>query len=270
MRLWTLPLMCAAIAGCDSAHEPKQAAAPPPVTFEGAQATNASARVAHGERLSRVLGCRGCHTTSLQGQRFYELYASNLTREIPKYNDEQLNRLIRAGIHPSGRDLWGMPSEIFQHLDDADFAALTAYLRTFKPAGPETGKPLPFEPDTKKLIAEGKIVPAAQAVIRDKDIGPPDLGKPHALGRYITQVTCAECHGPQLKGTPGDTPDLVAAGAYSRAEFEQLITKGVLAGGRKFKNPLMGEVARSRFSHLTRNERDALYAFLKARAERSQ
>ncbi|MEO7276559.1 MAG: c-type cytochrome [Sphingomicrobium sp.] len=270
MRFWGLPLICAALAGCNSAHEPQQAAAPPPVTFEGAQVTHAAAKVAHGERIASVLGCRGCHTATLQGQRFYELYASNLTREIPKYSDSQLERLLRHGEHPSGRTVWGMPSEIFQHLDDTDLATLTAYLRTMKPAGPPTGKPLPFERDTKKLVAEGKIMPAAQSVARDRNIGPPDLGETHSLGRYITRVTCAECHGPALKGNPGDTPDLIAVGGYSRADFEQLLTKGVLPGGRKFKNPLMGEVAKSRFTHLTPHERDAVYVYLKARAERSQ
>jgi len=32
----------------------------------------------------------------------------------------------------------------------------------------------------------------------------------------------------------------------------------------------MGEVARERFTHFTRHERDAIYAYLKARAEKSQ
>ena len=46
------------------------------------------------------------------------------------------------------------------------------------------------------------------------------------------------------------------------------MTKGIAAGGRKLKNPLMGEVARERFTHFTPHERDALYAYLKARAEK--
>ena len=90
------------LAGCSSkpAEQPQvQQAA---ITFDGAEATPASAHIAHGERLTRILGCRGCHTPELQGQQFYELYASNLTREIPKYTDAQLERLIRAGVHPSG------------------------------------------------------------------------------------------------------------------------------------------------------------------------
>jgi mono/diheme cytochrome c family protein len=97
---------------------------------------------------------------------------------------------------------------------------------------------------------------------------PIDLGEGHALGRYITMVTCAECHGPQLKGYEKDTPDLIVAGAYSRAEFETLMTKGIPNGPRKLD--LMALVAQGRFSRMTVAERDALYAYLKARAERPQ
>ena len=257
------------LAACDrnsNENLPAVEETPAAISFEGAGAKTQAARLAHGERLSWVLGCRGCHGAELQGQRFYELYASNLTRDLANYSDTQLKRLLREGVHPSGRDLWAMPSEIFQHLSEPDEAALIAHLRTLEPARPPTGKPLPFEAETKKLIAEGKVKPAAAFVRDTRSIGPADLGPQHALGRYITRVTCAECHGPQLKG--GGTPDLVAAGAYSREEFERLLTQGVPTGGRKLK--LMELVAKERFARLTIQERDALYAYLKARAEQPQ
>lgn len=265
-------ILCAtllAAAGCGSqpAEQP-QPEQPPPVTFNGALVTDATAMVAHGERLTWVLGCRGCHGDDLQGRRFYELYASNLTRDIAKYSDQQLERLMREGVHPTGRDVWGMPSELFQHLSEPDMAALVAHLRTLAPAGESTQPPLPFEAETKKLIAEGKIKPAADFVRESSALAPVDLGEAHALGRYITRVTCAECHGPELKGNLGDTPDLIVAGAYTRDEFERLMTEGVPTGGRKLK--LMELVAKERFAKLTRNERDALYVYLKARAERPQ
>jgi len=266
----TAALLLAGVAACDrqpKAQERAVAAAPVEISFDGAGAEDYATKVKHGERISWALGCHGCHGKELQGKRFYELYASNLTREVPKYSDAQLERLIRGGIHPSGRDVWAMPSEIFQHLNNPDFQALTAYLRTQKAAGEPTGKALPFEEDARKLIAEGKILPAAQSVSRDRDRVPVDVGQKHAQGRYITMVTCAECHGPDLKGQEGDTPNLIVAGGYSREEFETLMTKGVLPNGRKFKNPLMCEVARNRFTHFTPHERDALYAYLKARAE---
>ena len=71
---------------------------------------------------------------------------------------------------------------------------------------------------------------------------PFDAGPEYVLGRYITEVTCAECHGPKLEGHPmgGVRPTSIVASGYTRAEFETLLTKGILPNGRKFKNPLMG------------------------------
>lgn len=260
-----------ATAACDSSRksemvEPDE---PAPITFDGAQVVNASERIVHGARLTRVLGCRGCHGKELQGKRFYELYGSNLTRDVHNYDDAQLERLLRDGQRIDGRDLWAMPSEIFQHLSDPDMAALLAYLRTLSPAGSPTQPPLPFEEETKRLIAKGQLKPAAQFVVATKATTPTDLGPSHALGRYVTMVTCAECHGPKLEGVKGDTPDLIIAGAYSREEFERLMTQGAAKGDRKLK-PLMVDVAQNRFTKLTPGERDALYAYLKARAERPQ
>ncbi len=270
MRKWLLGTLFCALTACGSSETTEEGgvAEQPAVAFDGAQVTEASAKIAHGDRLTSVLGCRGCHGKELQGKRFYELYASNLTRDVANYSDAQFEKLLREGVHPTGRDVWAMPSELFQHLSKPDMAALVTYFRTLKPAGEPTGKPLPFEPETKKLIAEGKIKPAAAFVRESRTVGPGDLGTNHALGRYITRVTCAECHGAKLDGG-GDTPDLIVAGGYSRAEFEKLITQGVPTGDRKLKK-LMVNVAQRRFSHLTRSERDAIYAYLKARAEQPQ
>ena len=100
---------------------------------------------------------------------------------------------------------------------------------------------------------------------------PVDLGPQYALGRYITEVTCAECHGPDLKGDPhggaGAPPNLIVVGGYSRAEFERLITQGIPTGNRKLRE-MMSDVSITRFAYLTPHERDALYAYLKARAEK--
>jgi cytochrome c553 len=257
------------IAGCGSPAGEQPQSDPQPIAFDGALVGEASARIAHGKRLTDLLGCTGCHGANLQGERFYELYASNLSREIPKYSDAQFERLMRAGEHPTGRDVWGMPSELFQHLSEPDMKALLAYLRTLKPAGGPNEPRLPWEPLTAKMIAEGELKPAAAFVRESKGVGPVDVGPSHALGRYITRVTCAECHGPELKGLGKDTPDLITAGAYSREEFERLMTRGIPTGGRKLRD-LMTLVARDRFSQMTPHERDALYAYLKARAERPQ
>jgi hypothetical protein len=67
----------------------------------------------------------------------------------------------------------------------------------------------------------------------------------------------------------GRIPNLIVAGAYNATEFGTLMTRGIAAGNRKI-NPVMAGVARTRFSHFTPHERDELYAYLKARAERPQ
>ena len=55
----------------------------------------------------------------------------------------------------------------------------------------------------------------------------------------------------------------------TREEFERLMTEGAAPRGRKL-NELMVAVAKERFAHMTDQEVDALYAYLKARAERPQ
>lgn len=264
-----------ALAGCGS-PEPKDQPRDDvvPASFDGAQSATPAERVKHGERISRVLGCHGCHGQGLTGQKWDDdpkeygvTWAANLTRSVPRLSNAQLNDLIRKGLHPTRAEMWIMPSENFQHLGDADTWALMAYLRSLKPVG-EPSPPPALGPRAKSEIASGKIKPAADLVLDPRYVPPPDLGGVTGQGRYIASVTCTECHGGQLAGNPSDTPDLIVASAYSREEFERLMTTGVPTGGRKLD--LMRAVANSRFSKLTRGERDAIYAYLKARAERPQ
>jgi len=267
MRVMAIPALLL-VAAC---HQ--QVAQPREITFDGAQVSNAGEMRAHGERLTHVLGCAGCHGDHLQGEQFESektqyapLYASNLTVEVPGYSDAELDGILRRGVHPRRATVWVMPSQIFQHLSRADENALIGYLRSLRPVGGKLPPPQ-FNALDRKEIASGRFKSAVQLVNEEKAQLPTDVGPQYELGRYITEVTCAECHGPKLEGRPGHTPDLVAAGAYSRSEFERLITKGVPTGGRTLK-PIMSDVAKYRFSALTPHERDAVYAYLKARSEK--
>lgn len=271
MRGLTVALLL--LAGCDRAADDQREieARPAAVSFEGADTNLAVARLAHGERLTRVLGCRGCHGEDLKGHLWDDdpkeygiMWASNLTRAIPPMSDTHLRDLLTKGTHPRRRELWVMPSELFQHLAEPDLEALIAYLRTIAPAGEPSPDPKPG-PRALSEIAAGKVKPAAKLVSELRTVGPVDLGPQHALGRYITRVACAECHGTKLDGVLNDTPNLIVVGGYTREEFERLITTGVPTGNRKLKE-LMQDVAKNRYSRLTRGERDALYAYLKARA----
>jgi mono/diheme cytochrome c family protein len=271
MRVAAL-LLLVCVSCSDEGAEQKTPALKQEVAFQRPMSSEASAKVTHGQRISRVLGCQGCHGDQLDGQIWDDdpkgygvMWATNLTRSIPTLNDAQLKGLLTTGAHPRRRDLWVMPSELFQHLSAEDLDALVAYLRTLPPRGQPSPDPV-LGPRAIAEAKSGKVKPAAALVQELKTTGPADLGLDHAFGRYIARVTCAECHGPKLKGREGDTPDLIVASAYSRPEFERLITEGVPTGGRKLK-PLMQSVAKGRYSKLTKDERDALYSYLKALAE---
>lgn len=269
MRALVIAFVSASLAGCHASRTS-------PTTFDGAQTTDKASLTKHGERLVHVLGCTGCHDLGLQGTfltkdqpQYGPLYASNLSVELPQYSVSQIDGMVRHGVHPQRATLWAMPSQVFQHLSDQDFSALVDYLRMLKPIGEKLPAPH-FSPQDRKDIASGNYKPAAQLVRETRNQHPVDLGTRFALGRYITEVTCAECHGPRLEGDPkapmGRIPNLIVAGAYSRGQFETLITRGIPANNRKI-NPVMAGVSRTRFAHFTSHERDALYAYLKARAE---
>ena len=160
---------------------------PAALTFDGAEAPGRAAMLAHGERLSHIVGCTGCHTATLEGKLFNEdapelgkLYASNLTRVMPTMSDAQLEALLRTGKHPTRGDMWIMPSEIFQRLSDADMKALIAHLRTVKPSGEATPPPALSEL-AQKLVADGKLKPTSGYIAEYRDKLPPDLGADHAL-----------------------------------------------------------------------------------------
>jgi cytochrome c553 len=234
--------------------------------------------VQHGERLASVLGCKGCHGQTLQGQPWNEeaalaiSFSSNLTRAVPAYSDAALERAIRGGVRADGTPLWDMPSEIFTGLDPADMAALIAYLRTLHPAG-EVHPRIVFGPRGRREVAAGTYRNALQLVQAQRGQGPMRFDGAHDLARHMIRATCGECHGVTLAGATWppperSPPDLNVAGAYTRQDFRRLMRTGVATGGRQVG--LMSEVARGRFSHLTDAEVDTIYDYLVARAARPQ
>lgn len=275
MRLLFVLLVTASLSACHrTTEQPTAKVVPAALAFDGATGDRAAV-LAHGERLSHVLGCRGCHTETLEGQWFNDdapdmgkLYASNLTRVLPAYSDAQLEALLRTGVHPIRHDLWIMPSEVFQRLSEADMTALIAHLRTVKPSGAATPPPM-LSAKAKAEVARGEMHRVAFFVAKYRARTPVDLGERHALGRYIAAATCAECHGADLTGVPDfspgvNTPDLDVAAMYSDAELTRLLTTG--EGKVKSDLGLMTLVGKGHFAYFTPHERSAVIAYLKARA----
>lgn len=241
------------------------------LTYEGAEAKDQAARMAHGKRLADILDCTGCHGADLQGDDMADkpgdgpMYSPNVTLAVPKYTDAEFDRLIRHGVPKDGREFWFMPVENFQFLSDPDLAAIIAYLRTLKPAG-EQKPPFKFNAVEFRDVQQG-IIGDAQAQIRKYRSNPPvDLGPKYAWGRYLVETTCTSCHNNALQGWPNFTPNLDIAGAYSKPELMQLLTDGRGKQGKDV-GPMSG-VARRHFSHLTTSEREAIVDYVLARANR--
>ena len=275
MRFMQVMLAAAALMACDGQPDDKasEPAKVPALGYDGADAIGQSALLAHGERMTKVLGCRGCHGMELQGELFADepgfgaIHASNLTRALQRYEDAGIEAALREGRHPDGGELWAMPSEMYTHLGAQDMAALVAYLRSL----PSAGKDMPpkrIEAGWRAEIASGKYKSAPGYIAEEKGIGPADLGPRHARARMITMTACTECHAARLEGREGDTPDLDIVGAYSAEQFATLMRTGKTAGGKELQ--MMSGVARGRFAHLTDREVAELHAYLKARADRPQ
>jgi mono/diheme cytochrome c family protein len=263
MRVWGIMILLLA-AGCQ-----QQAA----LSYEGVDYKTEAAKVAHGKRLATVLDCTGCHGSDFQGTNLNAedpkkdaMHAPNITLLLGRYSDAELDRLIRKGVPRDGRKLWFMPVESYQFLSDADFAALSAFLRTVTPAG-RPRPPFRKDRDLEREIAEGLLGNAQQQIAKYRAQPPADLGPQHAWGRYLAQTTCTQCHNNALQGWKDFTPDLHIAGAYTTAELETLLTTG--KGKAKPDLGMMSEMGRRVFSRFTPSERAAVIAYVKARAERA-
>lgn len=268
----------ASLVACNQ-QQPSEEAGDVPVaaaalTYDGANAAGPAAVRAHGERLSRVLGCQGCHGEDYAGtnvtdgdEAFGDIYAANLSILLAEYSDEELDRAIRQGVPKDGREMIFMPSEMYNSLSDADLAAIIAHLRTVQPTGSKAPPHKPG-PAFRAMVESGEYSHAADMVGKWKEKGPAELGEVHAFGRYIARTACTECHDIDLTGFENFSPDLNIASAYSADELNTLLTTG--KGKSKPDLGLMKIVAQNRFSHLTQRERDSLIAYLKARADRPQ
>jgi len=88
MRRWLVAVAVCSVAACSSENPTGENSEPVPTAFDGGLASDASAKAAHGKRLTDVLGCTGCHGKTLEGNVWVDspeggvLHASNLTRAI--------------------------------------------------------------------------------------------------------------------------------------------------------------------------------------------
>ncbi|HKJ17883.1 MAG TPA: cytochrome c [Xanthomonadales bacterium] len=228
--------------------------------------------IAEGERLARIRGCAGgCHGIDSRGRVFFELpggsqiVAPNAVRVAQQYSTEDFERVVRHGVRPDGTSvLLPMPSSMFYHLSDEDLGAILAYLRSLDP-GDEDLPETHLNPIGRLMIyqfkrSEGTILASEKIDHQAERLRPGGPTAEHR-GEYLAITVCTECHGEDLRGSPGfGMPDLIVATAYSPEDFQTLMRTGKAIGDRELG--LMGEVAQGRFSHFTDTEINDLYSYL--------
>jgi len=222
-----------------------------------------------GARLAAVLGCRACHGSDLGGDANcysepgkMSLVCPNVTQAREHYSDRDLVVLFRYGKKLDGALVDFMPWDMYAHLTERDLGHVLAFVR----ATPNVAKSqLPsstYSWATRWAMLIGDY--PLRNNLNEYDLTP--LNGQAERGRYLASIACTECHGPNLRGYPGDdAPSLIIAKAYSPEAFAKLMHDGITISGTESKTGLMSRVARQRLVHLRIDEVTALKTYLDQR-----
>lgn len=230
-----------------------------------------SAVIARGEHVARIHGCQGCHGETLGGDVVADMplgrfVASNLTSGhggiASSYRDEDWDHAIRFGVRPDHRAIVPvMPFRLYNHLSDADAAALIVYLKQLAPID----NALP--PTTVRLPGYIVVGIGGMQQLFGHLSQPPRTSPPPgttAYGAYLASTICADCHGEGLLGGKHPAPDappgpsLVAAAYWSQPQFATAVRTGIAPGNRK----LSGWMPSPQLKHLTDEETRSLYEYI--------
>lgn len=230
-----------------------------------------------GKHLFDTRGCGDCHGPQGAGRVLIDdpglgrIVPSNLSRSLrdPAYTDDALAAAIRHGIRPDGTPLLIMPSGEFADLDDADVAALVAYMRALPRNDNDPGTSV-VRPVGRVLYALGKLplFPAETIDHAPRTRQAPAAAVTPAYGRYIAQ-SCTGCHGPDLAGgitvIPGKpvssnlTSHRNGLADWSEADFLRLMHTGRRPDGTAV-DPLMPWPV---YNNMDETELRALWAYLR-------
>jgi mono/diheme cytochrome c family protein len=154
-----------------------------------------------------------------------------------------------------------MPSWNYAALSSGDFASVLAFVLSTPPVDKPT-PPRKFGPKARAAIASGDIGfdadELAKAPVPSFD-SEPDATP--AYGKYLARVAgCQACHGVNLNGVQGFSPNLTprAIGTWSATDFITTIRTGVTPGKRQLSDRMPWRV----YTHMTNEELHALYAYL--------
>ena len=234
-----------------------------------------------GKYLFESRGCGECHGMDGAGKIVIDeggmyVRAPDITPSkvgmTANYSEADWVRSIRHGVDPAGRALLIMPSEDYNRLNDADFAALVAYVRSLPPGKGTLGE-VRFPLIVKALYGAGIVRDAAGQI--DHKL-PPSAPVPVAVsvqhGGYVANM-CMGCHGTTFSGgkIPGAPPEWPPAANLTPGEGSAMARyatdEAFMAMMRSGKRPDGSAVAKVMPFESLRNFNDtdlkAMHAFLK-------
>ena len=230
--------------------------------------------IARGRHLYVSRGCTGCHGDAGEGKLLFDagpvarIVPSNLTYALrdPAWTDDALAAAVRHGVRPDGTPLVFMPAGDYKDLDDADTAAIIAWLRTLPASDNDPGRTeVRLLGRVLNLFGKFPLTPADSIDHAPRPRVAPPAAPTAEYGAYLAQV-CTGCHGPRFHGgqvmvpdtppTSNLTPHPEALGTWSRDDFVRVMRTGVRPDGREL-HPLMPW---REFGTMTDTELDALWA----------
>jgi len=251
--------------------------------------------VARGEYLARAADCSACHTVK-GGQPFAggfafrlpygTLYSPNITPDaetgIGQWSDADFLRAVHEGISPGGSRYYpAFPYPSYSYLADADVLAIKAYLFSLPPAH------APRVPDTFRFPYNQRwTMKFWSALFRPGGRFEPheDMSPAWNRGAYLVEglAHCGDCHTPRslLQGldqrrkfagaviTGWHAYNITAdkesgIGAWSDDELARYLSTGHAAGRGTASGP-MSEAVELSFSHLARDDIDAIVTYVRS------
>ena len=247
-----------------------------------------------GLYLSKAAGCLGCHTEEKQDAQPYAggrelttpfgtFHGPNITPHpqagIGRWSEQDFFRAMRRGERPDGAHYYpAFPYTSFTRITDEDLRHLWAYLRSL-PQSSRENRPhnLGWPYRWRRLVQGWKWLFFEPGAFQP-DPSKSDLVK---RGAYLTNALghCGECHTPRnFLGGPQKDRHLAGAKVgeatatnltptrlkkVSDDYLREVLQTGLTPDG-DILSEAMGEVVRNTTSQLTREDLDALIAYLRS------
>jgi mono/diheme cytochrome c family protein len=240
-----------------------------------------------GKYLFESRGCGECHGDDGRGIVFIDapngmyVKAPDITGGkggvVSDYNEGDWVRTIRHGVNPKGHPLLAMPSEDYNRMNDADFAALVAYVRSLSPVAGESAI-IRLPKFVKALYGVSTIKDAAEKIDHRRPPSQPvAVAATVEHGAYVATM-CVGCHGPTLSGgrIPGTPPEWPPAANLTPGEGGVMprydTADKFVAMMRTARRPDGTEVSKvmpfMSLRNLNDTDLNAVYAYLKTLAPR--